>query len=107
MVEFLNRTYSGKVIRNDNDRLVLILNTADSIEDLAPLMPGITQINEIIEGGYETVYTVTAPISFRVVSNNVYSFEFSTKPTLQQETEARMQSLSDAVDDLLIMVLEG
>ena len=120
MIRLGNAEYSGYVIENGDDVLKITLHSADRFEDIAQNITGLREVIEV-NNGEETVYTITAPLSAKQVSANVYFVEFSTKPTPTQQMEKRIadqddliaeqaatiSDLSDTVDDLLIAILEG
>lgn len=106
-IKLKDKEYNGYIAASGNDILTIILHTTDDFGEVANYMADIAEITSVEQDGTESVYIVTAPLSAKQVSQNVYSIEFSTKPTPFQEYEASLQSQSDAIDELLVMLLEG
>lgn len=99
--------YSGYIVKNEEEVLTVVIHTIDDFDTVAQNAANVKQVEEIDSDENKTAYAVTAPLSAKVVSNYVYSIDFSTKLTVQQETDEKIQAQSDAIDELLIMVLEG
>lgn len=106
MVKMNNIEYSGYV-NEDEDEITVVIATAEFLKDIVDKM---TEVKEVIYSevnSVEKTYVVTNPLSAATVSRNVYAIRFSTKPTPTQLLEAKSQEMSDAIDELLVMVLEG
>lgn len=106
-IKLKDKEYSGYIAANGGDTLTVILHTTDDFGDVANYMIDVTKVISVEQNGCENVFTVTAPLAAKQISLNVYSIEFSTKLTVEQEFEASLQSQSDAIDELLVMLLEG
>lgn len=102
-----DKEYNGYVAQNENDVLTIILHTTDNFDDVADSMTSVTSITTMSESGNEAVIRVTEPLLAKRVSQNVYALEFSTRLTIEQELEAALQTQSDAIDELLVMLVEG
>lgn len=108
MIQILNKEYSGYVAETPDGTLSVIIHTSDRFDDVvhALLNDEVKEVTDI-NNGVETVYNVTCPVSARVVATWIYNLVYSTKPTYEQQMEAKIQEQSDAIDDLLVMILEG
>lgn len=120
MIKILDKEYDGYIADNGNETLNVVLHTWEGFDDVATAMTQVTSI-ESVKDGVSTVYTVTAPISAKVVGLNLYSIVFSTKPSpsvvlerkveeqaaIIQEQADTIQELSDTIDQLLVDSLEG
>lgn len=106
MVKINDIEYSGYVTEGDNE-ITVIISTIDTIQDVISKMTSVKEIEEKGMNGIDKTYVVTNPISAAVVSRNVYAIRFSTKPTPTQQLEEKTQEMSDVIDELLVMMLEG
>lgn len=106
MIRLNNKEYSGYVSKTANDTLSVIVHTVETFHDVVPIMNDVKEVIEI-KNGEETSYAVTSPVSAKIVTENIYLLVFSTKPTYQQQLEAKIMEQSNAIDDLLIAFLEG
>lgn len=106
MVRIKNVEFSGQVSEGD-DEISVVICSVDQLRDLVGFMTDVKEVVYRRVSGIETVYNVSCPLSASVASKNVYVFRFSTKPTATQQLEAKNQELSDAIDDILVMMLEG
>ena len=108
MIRILNKEYSGYVAASPDDTLSVIIHTAERFDDVVHelLNDDVKEVTDI-NNGVETVYNVTCPVSARVVEQWIYCLVYSTKPTYEQEMEAKIQEQSGAIDDLLVLILEG
>lgn len=106
MIRINEKEYSGSVSQNGKEELCVILATSELFRDVAQMITTVKEVTDISNTGIETVYSVSAPISASIVSQNLYALKFSTKPTVTQELEAKNQELSNAIDDILVLILE-
>lgn len=114
MIKIKNKEYSGNILLNNDERLVVSVCTIEKFEDVAHFICDVTSVTETFPDGSEKTYVVTAPVAAKVVAKNVYSLEFSTKPTEMQELEnkiaeqnAIIESMSSDFDSMLVAMLEG
>lgn len=107
MLRIKDREYSGHVYTEGNEKLVAVIHSTDEYRDIAEYMIDVTSITEISEDGNEIQYTVTAPICARMISTNIYSFDFSTKPSYKQELENKIEEQNQLIDSLIVAFLEG
>lgn len=107
MVKWNNKEYSGNIITNKDDVLTVVIYTVESLQDICLSLEGVTEITEIRDKETENTFKVSTAISVKMVEAHTYHVAFSTKPTYQQEIQAKIQEQSDAIDALLVMLLEG
>jgi len=107
MVRINGKVYSGEVMNNKEDSIVVVIYTAESLRDIAATLTEVSEITEFFGEEDGKIYNVTTPLSAKTISSNVYALEFSTKPTYEMEVKTELQKQSDAIDDLLVMILEG
>ena len=106
MVSWNGREYSGKIIREDAEVLSLYVYTADSFYDVVSSLADVKEITEYTSEKDKKTYRVTCHKSSKIMSANTYYIEFSTKPTFQENLDKKFQEQSDAIDALLIALLE-
>lgn len=106
MLKIKNKDYSGYVTEGD-DEITTIISSVNMLQDIIGDMSDVKEVTVTEKNGLETTYAVTRPISATVVSKNIYAIRFSTKPSATQVLEDKNQELSDAIDDILVMMLEG
>lgn len=100
MIIFGNKEYSGSIASVTDDRIVAVINTVDSLQDVCSTLDGVKEVTEVLQDGTRKTYAVTTAVSVYANTKTVYTIELLTKPTYLQE-------LSNAVDALLVMALEG
>lgn len=106
MIEINGTSFSGSIVGNENDTLSVLIRTVDEMQDLAQRITGASSVTEIADG-QETNHTVTMLRAIKSVSYNTFLAEFSTKQSFAETVEAKIQQQSDAIDELLVMLLEG
>lgn len=100
MIIINNRSYSGSVVSQDDRELKVLINAVDSIDDICLALNGVKTVIDRQQNDQETVYTVNTALTVSTVAPNTYIITFLTKPTAMQE-------MSNAIDALLVMMLEG
>lgn len=105
MIIINGKEYGGYVAKIEDETITVILNTDDVPKDVVPKMKDVKKIIEVHDGE-ETVYNVTAPVSCKFLGQGIYMLVWSTKPSYKQELEALIKRQSDAIDDILVMLLE-
>lgn len=100
MIIIGNKEYSGSIASVTDDRIVAVINTVDSLQDVCTTLDGAKEITEVLQDGTRKTYAITTAVSVYANTKTVYTIELLTKPTYLQE-------LSNAVDALLVMALEG
>ena len=100
MIIIGNKEYSGSIASVTEDRLVAVINTVDSLQDVCTTLDGAKEVTEVLQDGTRKRYAITTAVSVYANTKTVYTIELLTKPTYLQE-------LSNAVDALLVMALEG
>ena len=98
MIEFNGKQYSGAVVREDDTELIVSVSTADTLQDLCLALNGVKSVTET-NGGGTFVYNVSTATNVGVAMQGVYTIKFSKKQTVIEE-------MSEAIDKLLLMVLE-
>ena len=98
MITINGKTYSGAVIRNEDTELIVSISTADTMQDLCLAMNDVKTVTETNEGG-TNVINVNNAVSINQSVKGIFTITFSKKLTVIQE-------MSQAIDDLLVMVLE-
>ena len=104
MVTINNKTYSGNVVASNNETLTVMVFTSDSFQDV---LANTLNVNQVIDSETNTAFNVTEALRATVVDNGVYYIVFSRKPTVMQQLEQRIQQQDNAIDDILVMLLEG
>ena len=99
MITFGKKEYSGSIVSVTEDKIVAVINTVDTLQDVCAALDGITEITETVQDGTQKTYAITSANAVFANTRTVYTIELLTKPTYLQE-------LSKAVDALLVMVLE-
>lgn len=98
MIEVNGKQYSGAVIKNDESELVVSVCSNDSLQDMCLAFNDVKDVAEIIDGS-SNVYHVNTAIQISSGIKGIYTITFSKKLTIIQE-------MSEAIDKLLLMVLE-
>lgn len=113
MIRIKDKEYSGSILLDDGERLVVSISTTDSFEEVAESICDVTVVTEVFSDGTETKHVVTAPICAKIIAKFVYSLEFSTKPSDVEELEKKIaeqrkviESMSSDMDAMLIAMLE-
>lgn len=107
MIIIKDQQYSGTVSVTGDNELTVVLSTYYQFEDVLAFTKDATEIKEIDFGGREKVYNVTRPISASRVALNTYAIRYSTQKSEVEILEEKNQELSNAIDDILVMMLEG
>lgn len=100
MIEFNGKSYSGSVLQNDESRMIVNILTVDSLQDVCLALTGIKTITETKNDGSVVSYNVNNAVQVSSPFKDYYAITFSKQPTVIEE-------LSNAVDSLLVMMLEG
>lgn len=106
MISIKDKKYSGYIVEQDGT-INVIVNTIETYGDFIHYAESATVIIENEGENGEKRYTVTSPVSATIVDRNIYSMIFSTKPTYFQQLEQSIQNNNDAIDDILVALLEG
>lgn len=100
MIEFNGHSYSGNIIREDGDEIVASIYSVETLQDICIALTDVKSITESVLNGATSTHKVTAASHVARTANNCYTVTFSKK---RDEIEA----LNEAIDSLLVMVLEG
>ena len=106
MIRIKDYEFSGTATVSGDNELTVVIATSWIIDDILPLTKDLDTIYSTDRNGLETAHTVTRPLSVSMVSRNVYALKFSTKKSDVQILEEKNQELSDAIDELLVLMLE-
>lgn len=98
MIEINGKKYSGAVIRNEENELIVSINTIDTLQDLCLAMNDVRTVTETNNGG-TNVHNVNNAVAINQSVKGVFTITFSKKPTVIQE-------MNQAIDALLVMMLE-
>lgn len=98
MIEFNGKQYSGAVVREDDIELIVSVSTSDTLQDLCLALNDVKTVSEINSSG-TFLHNVTMATNVGVAMQGVYTIKFSKKQTVIEE-------MSEAIDKLLLMVLE-
>ena len=107
MLRINGTLYDGNVVDHNEDRIIIVVHYPGSFTEFADAIIDTKQIVDVDAVGGEKTYVVSSPLQATNVSKNVYSAEFNCKPTINDELANRIQEQSDAIDALLVMLLEG
>lgn len=107
MLRINGALYEGNIVDHNEDRLIIVVHYPGSFTEFADAIIGTKQIVDADAVGGEKVYAVTSPLQASTVSTNLYSAEFNRKPSINDELANKIQEQSDAIDALLVMMLEG
>lgn len=99
MITFGKKEYSGQIASVSDNKIVAVINTVDTLQDVCAALDGIKEITETTQDGTKKTYAITSANAVFANTRTIYTIELLTKPTYLQE-------LSNAVDALLVMVLE-
>ena len=99
MIEFNNKQYSGSIVKNDSDELIVSICTNDTLPDICLALNGVKTVTETTEGG-STAYTVSTATNVGASLKGVFTITFTKKQTIIEE-------MSNAIDELLVIVLGG
>lgn len=98
MIEVNGKQYSGAVLKNDDSELVISIYSSDSLQDMCIAFDNVKEVTEISNGVSNVIHVNTA-VQISSGIKDVYAITFSKKQTIIQE-------MSEAIDKLLLMVLE-
>lgn len=99
MIEFNGRSFSGSLIKNDESELIVVIHADVTLPDLCLALNGVKTVTETTEGG-SAAYDVNIATNVSTTVKGIFTITFSKKLTVYQE-------MSQAIDALLVMALEG
>lgn len=99
MIEFNGRSFSGSLIKNDESELIVVIYADVTLPDLCLALNGVKTVTETTEGGSAS-YDVNIATNVSTTVKGIFTITFSKKLTVYQE-------MSQAIDALLVMALEG
>lgn len=105
MLRIKEREYSGQVFEGANETLTVVIYSTDLFQDVTEYIADAEEITVTSDGDVRT-YMVSSPIAAKVISNCVYSMEYSTKVPFEQEMKDKLEEQSTAIDMLLVALLE-
>lgn len=98
MIEINGRSFSGSVVKNDEAELILTIITTDTLQDLCMAMTGVKSVTVSTVDG-SNVIAVNIATHINMSGNGIYTVTFTKRQTFIEE-------MSNAIDELLVMVLE-
>ena len=99
MIEFNGKQYSGRILKNDAEELVVSICSNDLIQDICLVLNGVKTVTETTEGG-STAYNVNTATNIGNTVNGIYIITFTKKLTIIEE-------MSNTIDELLLIALGG
>ncbi len=102
MITINDKTYSGNIVTHDAETLSVMIYTNDSFQDV---LANTLNVNQVADEN--AVHMVTGAMRANVIEQGIYYIVFSCKPTLIQEMQNRIQQQDSAIDEILVMLLEG
>jgi hypothetical protein len=100
MIEFNGKEYSGAIIKNDDSELIVSIMTVESMQDICIALTGVKTVTETQLDGTSVSYSVNNAVQVNASAKYCYTITFSKALTVIEE-------LSEAIDRLLVMALEG
>jgi len=100
MIEINNERFSGSIIRDDDTEVIVSINTISTLQDLCLILNDVKAFTETLIDGTQNVYNVNNAVSVTATGKNCYTVTFSKRMSVLEE-------MSQAIDNLLVMVLEG
>lgn len=99
MIEINGKSFSGSVIKNDEAELIVSVISEFTMPDLCIAMTGVKTVTETTQGGSNAI-SVNSATHINSAGNGIYTITFSKRLSVIDE-------MSNAIDSLLVMVLEG
>lgn len=100
MITINGNNYSGSIIRNDESVLVISIYTLLTLPDLCIAMNDVSEVSETDISGNTTVYAVYRTSEISNTRESTFTIVF-------QKGKPMIEEMNDAIDALLVMVLEG
>lgn len=100
MIRFNGHEYSGNVVYENEDELVVSIYTLDTIQDICINLNNVKTVYSITETGVEVAHNVNIASSVVNTGRSIFTIKFGKKLTFLEE-------MSSAIDSLLVMALEG
>lgn len=98
MIEFNGKQYSGSIVKNDSGELIISICSEETLPDLCLSLNGVKAVTETTEGG-SAVYNVNTATNVGTSVKGIYTITFTKRMNVIEE-------LSNAIDELLLLVLE-
>lgn len=98
MIEINGRSFSGSVVKNDESELIVSIIATDTMPDLCIAMKSVKVVTETNSGGSNAI-AVNMATHINSAGNGIYTITFTKRQTFIEE-------MSNAIDELLVMVLE-
>ena len=99
MIEFNGKQYSGSVVREDDTELIITISTQDSLQDVCLALNNVREVIEV-NSDVTSVHNVNNATNVGVAMPGVYAIKFSQRLSIIEE-------MNEAINDLLVMVLEN
>lgn len=98
MIEINGRTFSGSIVKNDESELIVSIISSDTMPDLCLAMSGVKTVTETNAGGSNAI-AVNMATHINSAGTGIYTVTFTKRMTVIEE-------MSNAIDQLLVMLLE-
>ena len=105
MVSWNGHEFRGQITRNEDDVLSAFVYANVDFRTIINTLNGVKEVTEYTSEDDKTTYKVSGCLSAKVVSTNTYYIEFSTKLPVTEMLESKIQEQSDAIDELLLIIL--
>ena len=99
MIEFNGKQYSGSIVKDDSEELIVSISSNEMLPDICLAVDNVKTVVETTVGG-STAHNVNKATYIGSTIKGVYTITFTKKLTVMEE-------MNKAIDDLLVMVLEG
>lgn len=100
MITINGNSYSGNVIHDDENTLLISIYAISTLPDLCIVLTNVKEVAEQMLDGTTKVYVVDRASEVSNVGNNLFNITFQKKKPLIDE-------MNDTIDTLLALVLEG
>lgn len=107
MVKLKTKTYSGYVDASFEDKIVVMISTADVFQDVAAETQKLSEVIETDTIGNENSYHVTRPLMISMIAPGMYAIHFSTKLSDTDALRVVIAEQDAVIEELLAAVLEG
>lgn len=100
MIEFNGKSYSGAIIREDDDELVAVINAIETLQDLCVILTDVKTVTETLIDGTQNTHAVNNARQITATGKNCYTVTFSKRLSILEE-------MNQAIDSLLVLALGG
>ena len=93
MIIIGNKEYSGSIASVTDDRIVAVINTVDSLQDVCTTLDGAKEVTEVLQDGTRKTYAITTAVSVYANTKTVYTIEGNSGNACKRKTYARGSGL--------------